>query len=37
MSSASLEHDALKRSIELLGTEAAPIVRLAQSKVQRHG
>ena len=29
MSSASLEHQAMKRSIELLGTAVAPIVRKA--------
>ncbi len=29
MSSASLEHQAMKKSIELLGTEVAPIVRIA--------
>lgn len=32
MSTASLETAAMKRSIELLGTEVAPIVRAAQSK-----
>lgn len=32
MSSASLETAAMKRSIELLGTEVAPIVRAARSK-----
>jgi hypothetical protein len=30
MSTASLETAAMKRSIELLGTEVAPIVRAAQ-------
>jgi probable LLM family oxidoreductase len=36
MSCASLEHDAMKRSIELLGIEAAPLVRLTTSKAQGH-
>ena len=34
MSSASLEHSAMKKSIELLGTEVAPIVRRATASVQ---
>jgi probable LLM family oxidoreductase len=32
MSSASLEHQAMKRSIELLGTQVAPTVRIADGK-----
>jgi len=32
MSTASLETAAMKRSIELLGSEVAPIIRAAQSK-----
>jgi probable LLM family oxidoreductase len=32
MSTASLETSAMKRSIELLGTEVAPLVRLAQTR-----
>ena len=37
MSSASLDTAAMQRSIELLGLEAAPIVRAARNKVRRHG
>jgi len=29
MSSASLEHEAMKRSIELLGSKVAPLIREA--------
>jgi hypothetical protein len=35
MSSASLETAAMKRSIELLGTEVAPIVRAARATRQQ--
>lgn len=34
MSTAALETDAMKRSIELLGTEVAPLVRAAQAEAQ---